>query len=157
MRCIATLALAIASFGCQAGPLPRYPQRDTASLLAFHHVLAETTVGAHTYRVVVAPYQWGECWGKLRSCPDVRLFVVVVPGDLYERASLYRLPNAKAWVFRGWNAVSAESSPGSDEVEFSVETAVPDNNVHANERDRFLPVTYTVRVNATKATVKLIK
>jgi hypothetical protein len=157
MRYLAALPFAVAALACSAKPLPPVTRIDAASVLAFQHILAETTIGARTYRLITAPYTVGECWGKITSCPNERLLIVVVPSDLYEKPLLFQLPEAKGWQFIKWGPVSGAFSSGTDDVEFTVRTAIPANNVNPEERDRFVPVIYQVKFSAGKAIFSTVK
>jgi hypothetical protein len=152
-----TLIACLMAIPCSARPLEPASQTDLASLLAFQSVLSETTVGERTYKVIVAPYKLAECQGTIRSCPDYRFFVVVVPDGLYERASVYRLPDAKGWSFVEWQPAAGEKHSELNPVSFVVQTAVPGSNVTASERARFRAITYTVQVNAKTAEVRVSK
>jgi hypothetical protein len=78
-------------------------------------------------RVVVTDEVIGECWGKISTCPDVRLFIVVSNGDLYETPKVFELPKSKGWA-------RVISTRNKDSVILKIATELPGANISQEER-----------------------
>src|SRR5262245_22380289 len=117
----------------QAADLVQLKNPELATALALSEKLSEK----NGIRVFAIQTVSGECWGKLSSCPDVRLLVAVEPDVLYKEPALYELPKAKGWKFVDWK--------GS--AEFVVRTTIPDANVDQEERKKWRPVEYRIHIS----------
>jgi hypothetical protein len=136
-----------------AKPLHLVKDAELSSLLAFQITLAEKQRalrgGSDTVRIIIAPYALGECWGTIKSCPDLRLFISIIPDDLYEKSRLYRLPNSKGWLFGSWKEIEKGSV-----IEFTLQTSLPDANIEVKERTSFRPIQYNIRIGEDGANVE---
>jgi len=133
MRLLLALFFALIATASDAQPLASVRNVELVSLLAFQTIFAEKQVGGHSVKIILAPYTWGECWGTIKPCPDLRLFISVVPDGLNEKARLYRLPNANGWVFGEWLTTTSTEDSGFENIGFTVQTALPDAKYRSQE------------------------
>jgi hypothetical protein len=91
-------------------------------------------------RIYTSPKYIGECWSKLESCPDTRLFITVSVGDLYEVPQLYELPAAKGWKF------ISHSTLDKGRVELVLVTTLPEANLDPEVREAWVAQEYRVSV-----------
>ena len=94
-------------------------------------------------RAYTSPAYIGECWGKIESCPDVRLFITVTTGELYDVPQLYELPKEK-----GWKYVS-HSAPNKGKVQLVFVTTLPGANIDQKARNAWMAKKYTITVGNT--------
>lgn len=102
------------------------------------------------FRVFVVPTEINECWGKIESCPDHKLFITVTTGDIYDTPSLYQLPTAK-----GWDVVeSLGTRNGRREIGLKIQTMLPSANINIEERQKWEPAIYHVWLSEYSATIE---
>ena len=101
-------------------------------------VLANIDELARSDSIVIysSPVVEGECWGTVDSCPDVRLFVVILPEALYQDPCVFQLPSAKEWEFIRWNGNRS----------FTVKTSIPTHNIEPKERSGWEPTEFNVSI-----------
>jgi hypothetical protein len=122
------------SLSCaHAAELTQLKNPELAVALALSEKLSERD----GIRIFAVPTVDGECWGKLSSCPDIRLLVTIGPEMLYQNPALYELPRAKGWKFVGWKGRG----------DFVVRTDIPDENLDNAERKRWRSIEYRVRIS----------
>jgi len=131
-------ALALATPGVCA-PLHPLSTGDLARVVAFGQVLLDE----RDIRIVTVPRTIGECWGTVKSCPDIDLYISYYSGDLYAEPQVYRLGAAKGWEFAGWE------SDGT----FMLKTTLNLPNIDSAERAAWRQITYRVTVSDGKAVV----
>ena len=132
-----------------AAPLTPVRGEALPSLLAYQFVLEEKLYGNYTIKIITAATASGECWGKISSCPDARLYILIVPDGLYENPRLYQLPKSKGWAFDKWVTSDSDSDTGlnskSSKIEFTLKTALPDANVDELDRKKFIAKFYRIK------------
>ena len=141
MRFLVLSALLVLAFVSRsAEPLQPLANDAMARVLAWGQVLFDD----RGIRVVEVPVTIGECWGALKSCPDIDLYVTYNTGDLYSDAVVYRLPAAKGWKVVGL------TSPNT----VLIETAIPEANVNEEERNRWRKQSFQVTVEEAGASIE---
>ena len=94
-------------------------------------------------KVIEVPVEAGECWGKISSCTDVRLLVVLGPEALGQQSVLFELPISKGWEFVEWYDYSS----------FVIKTTIPSSNVSASERNSWLTTAYKVNLSESRESI----
>lgn len=103
-------------------------------------ISAETVAERGPVKVIKVSEALNDC-ESIASCPNVRLYVLIVEGDEDETPAVYALPDAKGWTFGKWLANG-----------FAVTTTFPDHNIPPVERKSFHPVEYSVTIVGDKVT-----
>ena len=91
-------------------------------------------------RAYTSPTYIGECWGKIESCPDIRLFITVFDGGLYEIPKLYELPKEKGWKF------ISRKMPNKSTVVIEFSTTLPGANIEPEFREQWTSKKYVVTI-----------
>lgn len=121
----------------QATEMTRVKNAELATTLSLLTELAHK----EGIRVFSVPVAAAECWGTIKSCPDVKLLVAVSPDAMYQEPTLYQLPPSKGWEFVRW------VKPGS----FVVRTTLPEANIERKEREKWGTTEYLVTVSSNNA------
>ncbi len=123
-------------------------------VVAFGRVLAESHRASefpNRVKIVTFPPVVAECWGKIETCPDIRLVFILTTGDLYDEPHLFELPKSKGWEFVSWFSPEDRESGG-----FKVRTTLPEANIDPVEREKWTSATYKVEVSVADARFEIV-
>lgn len=134
-------------------PLKPVRNTDLTVALSYQYELASTSKDRDA-RYIVRVYEVitsiNECGGPITSCPDVDLYVAVSERDLGAEPALFRLPRAKGWEFVRWLS-TCPSTEDEPKIGVVVRTVLPESNISADERARWVATEYEVCVSPLSA------
>ena len=140
MKTVSALLL-LFPLAVQSAEMEQVKNAELATTFSFLTELAHK----NGIRIFSVPVAAAECWGAIKSCPDVKLFVVLSPEALYQEPVLYQLPKSKGWEFVRW------IKSGS----FVIRTTLPEANIDQNERARWRTSEYFVTVDSNNASYEI--
>ena len=124
---------------------------EITRVLAF----SEEISSSDSLRIYTVFDSYGECWGKIESCPDIDLYITFLPDLMYEPAKLYSLPQAKGWEFVEW--LETKSHPKHGKLYgLTLRTTIPNSNIEPSEREKWKSDLYEVWVNYRHAEYNIL-
>jgi hypothetical protein len=129
-----------------AAPLKAWDSPLVAAAFAWSSEIAnneaDPSFSLLAVKLISFPLRLGECWGKVKSCPDEVLLISAVEDGLYKQPILFRLPTAKAWEFVRW--LPSRKAKTGPQVGFIVRTGLPEANVDTLDREKFRAIEYEI-------------